>query len=264
MLASPSSSAAPPVSPAVSPSLASRQEHGAAAAPLSSFYLGSERSALRALDARDVSLAIWQRRLPPLVQGAVAGWAAQASPFEAALRVSDEDLAALQAPLAQVTDLDARSWLFEDVRSLVRELAERAGVASVKVSLGPVRTDQCRKFHVDHLRMRLVTTYAGPGTEWIANEHVERSVLAHPPSCPCDANQQILRAGGAVRHCEAGDVLLMKGARYGGAEQGAVHRSPPIEQLAITRLVLIVSAEASAASQSAARTSRPGGRAARR
>lgn len=239
MLASPSSSLSPTSSPTPAP--ASPKERSSAAG--SSFHLGTSRSALRALEAKEVNVAIWQRALPPLVRGAVAGWAAQATPFEAVLRIVDAELAMLQEPLARVADPDARTWLFEDVRSLARELAERAGVARVRVSLGPVRTDQCRKFHVDHLRMRLVTTYAGPGTEWIASEHVERAVLDHPPSCPCDANQQILRAGGEVRRCDAGDVLIMKGARYGGAEPGAVHRSPPIEQLAITRLVLIVSAE---------------------
>lgn len=80
------------------------------------------------------------------------------------------------------------------------------------------------------------------GSEWIAHEDVERSVLAHPPSCPCDANQQILRAGGQVRHASTGDVVVMKGARWGEGEAGVVHRSPPIEHAAITRAVLIISA----------------------
>lgn len=208
------------------------------------YHEGPARVALREIERPGVSLALWQRELPAMVRDAVTRWGPRAPSYERTLNAFLPELTCVSEALEGLGDPHAWSWLYEDVRSLARELAERAGTPVVRFSLGPVRTDQCRKFHVDHVRMRLVCTYAGPATEWIANPEVERSVLEHPPSCPCDANQQILRQGGAVRHARLGDVLVMKGARYGGAELGAVHRSPPIEHLSVTRVVLIVSAMA--------------------
>ena len=100
--------------------------------------------------------------------------------------------------------------------------------------------DQRRKFHVDHHRYGLGTTYAGPGTEWVPNEAVRREALNHPTDCPCDASTEIVRGAGAVHLARAGDVLLMNGAGHESV-LGAVHRSPTIEGACRTRAMLIAS-----------------------
>jgi len=86
----------------------------------------------------------------------------------------------------------------------------------------------------------LITTYAGPGTEWLPNEAVNRVAMGHPDDCPCDSSESIVRAGASARRANAGDVLLMRGASKGGA-LGLVHRSPPIEALGRRRVVLVLS-----------------------
>jgi hypothetical protein len=137
----------------------------------------------------------------------------------------------------------ARDWLEADVRRQIRRLCRLGGTSRPRVFLGPVLDDQCRKFHVDHVRLRLVTTYLGPGTEWVPETAVDRLALVDSPTCPHEANARIVRDLGAVRRAAAGDVVLLKGARHGSVDgRPAVHRSPPIEGLGTPRVVLIATA----------------------
>ncbi len=136
----------------------------------------------------------------------------------------------------------AREWLISDATSLVDRFTSLAGASLLRLSLGAVRDDQCRRFHVDYLRLRLVTTYAGPGTEWLPEEAVDREALERVGCSPAEANRHIVRDPSARRCAGAGDVLLMKGSRYPSLHGGgAVHRSPPIDGTGQTRIVLVVS-----------------------
>jgi hypothetical protein len=117
-----------------------------------------------------------------------------------------------------------------------------SGAGSVKISFGAVTGDQCRKFHADYQRLRLITTYLGPGTEWLPEHAVRRDALVEPPACPATANQLIVRDPSQVRRAHAGDVLLLRGHDgVTGTALSAVHRSPPIEALGKMRVVLVAS-----------------------
>jgi len=106
-----------------------------------------------------------------------------------------------------------------------------------------VSDDQCRKFHVDAVRLRLVTTYVGPGTEWVPGEAVDREALARLIPCPAEANAAIVPVASAIHRAEAGHVLVLKGSRHeNAAGGGAVHRSPPIEHRGALRVALVVTA----------------------
>lgn len=185
----------------------------------------------------DVSLVSWHRPLPGGLDAQLVAWAGG---FPARF---DEIVETSRPALAAATDglvASARAWMDADLAHLVARLARLADARRVRVSFGAIRTDQCRKFHVDHLRYRLVTTYVGPGTEWVPDAAVRREALHHPPDCPCDANKEIVRDESAVQHAEPGEVLVMRGARHHHLH-GAVHRSPPIEGTGRVRVVLIVS-----------------------
>jgi hypothetical protein len=156
--------------------------------------------------------------------------------FDESVSMPNYDLSAATRGLAE----PARTWLTMDIAILLARLAHLADARRLRVSFGAVRTDQCRKFHVDYVRYRLVTTYVGPGTEWVPDEAVRREALDHPPDCPCDANKEIVREASAIRHAVPGEVIVMKGARHPN-HRGAVHRSPPIEGTGRVRVVLIAS-----------------------
>ena len=104
-------------------------------------------------------------------------------------------------------------------------------------------SDDCRKFHVDNHRVRLVCTYAGPGTEVVPSAFVNREHLCATDGGPDRVNALIVPDPQRVVRCQAGDAIVMKGQRYhGGRREGAVHRSPPVSGTGLTRLVLVITA----------------------
>lgn len=200
--------------------------------------IGTSRRIFDSIDRAAVQLALWQRALPEGLGAALADWAERApAAFAGSCRPVRGDL---EQCLAGLEHEPWRGWLLDDIESLVREMARRARTSTCRVAFGAVRSDQCRKFHVDYLHLRLISTYVGPGTEWVVAGDVRRDVLSQPPFDPDEANRAIVRRETGVRRARAGDVLLMKG-RLGGGD-GLVHRSPPIEELGLVRVVLVVSA----------------------
>lgn len=187
----------------------------------------------------DLSVVIWERRLPPALQGALRRWVARAPQRYERVTASE---AWADSALEDFAASPARTFLGQDLQTLVRKFRMLTGVATVKISFGAVTGDQCRKFHADYQRLRLITTYLGPATEWLPEHAVRREALLEPPECPTTANQLIVRDASQVRRAHAGDVLLLRGHDgVTGAALGAVHRSPPIEASRRLRVVLVAS-----------------------
>ena len=77
--------------------------------------------------------------------------------------------------------------------------------------------------------MRLIITYAGPGTEWVPDDGVHRASLQAPWRSLPAINRRIVPDPSRVAVARPGDVLILKGESYpGNSGRGAVHRSPPI------------------------------------
>jgi len=185
----------------------------------------------------EANLVSWHRELPVGLDAQLVEWTRRfPAQFDEIVALPNYDLSAATRGLAE----PASTWLTVDVAVLIARLAHLADARRLRVSLGAVRTDRCRKFHVDYVRYRLVTTYVGPGTEWVPDSAVHREALDHPPDCPCDANKEIVKDASAIRHAVPGEVVVMKGALHPNS-LGAVHRSPPIEGTGRVRVVLIAS-----------------------
>jgi hypothetical protein len=187
----------------------------------------------------DVTLAVWRRNPPPELQPALHRWAAgSSSTYDEEFGASGFDLS---PALAGVDDAGLRAFLAHDMWQLVARLIQVTRAPRFRVVFGTVRGDQCRKFHTDMLKFRLITTYLGPGTEWLEESNVDRAALNDPPACPVAANAAIVRDSAAIQRARSGDVLIMKGAGAAGLRRAVVHRSPPIEGTGVVRLVLALS-----------------------
>jgi len=214
----------------------STSEHQSSAAARA-WRVTASPNMLDALLEPDINLICWRRTLPDGLDQLLSTWAQQSrATFEGTLPTGSYNL----APALEGLTEPVRGWLMMDMAVLLARFACLAQVTRFRLSFGAVRDDQCRKFHVDHHRFRLVTTYSGPGTEWVPNEAVRREAMHHPIDCPCDANREIVRDSASIRHAGTGDVLLMKGSGHHSVP-GAVHRSPPIPKSGRARVVLIAS-----------------------
>ncbi len=187
---------------------------------------------------RDSAMVIVTRALPHGLENWLAAWAPHAPHVDGWLD-ADADVSFVAAGLPPG---ELRDAFVVDLATLLRGFMRVAGVARCRLAAGPVRNDSCRKFHVDHIPLRLITTYAGPGTEWVPDHAVDFTALDHPESCDCASPPSLVRDPSAVRHATAGDVLLMKGELYSNDVRGQVHRSPPIQGTNITRYVVVLTA----------------------
>ncbi|MCX2977827.1 DUF1826 domain-containing protein [Candidatus Marimicrobium litorale] len=82
-------------------------------------------------------------------------------------------------------------------------------------------SDDCRRFHLDRVYLRLLCTYQGPGTEWLTDAQVDREALVR-----CRPNSEVMRFGEASRF-ETFWVGILRGDPK-NISSGQVHRSPPI------------------------------------
>jgi hypothetical protein len=160
----------------------------------------SPRVLIRALEPA-MGLALWHRTgraaLRRAAQAALAlapfCKVAEGTPDRAARELL-EDMPAAMRPLGA------------DIRLLGHLFATLSACSQVRFRLEHVADDACRQHHVDSVRLRLLCTYAGLGTDWIdpAGEH---------------------------RRMIAFDVGVFKGLKFPDAAPRILHRSPPVEHL---------------------------------
>lgn len=88
---------------------------------------------------------------------------------------------------------------------------------AIRLRMECIADDACRRFHQDRTGWRLLVTYRGPGTLWLAPQ--------------CETTGQV----------NAWDVLLLRGLRQ-GQTPGILHKSPPMPPGAPPRLLFVLDA----------------------
>lgn len=125
-----------------------------------------------------------------------------------------KDYLAGELPLAPNRDA-----LVDDINLVAQMFACLFDLSHVGLRMAVLNKAMCPKFHVDRVPCRLITTYAGPATEWLTHKDVER--------LPNGAVQPLAHA--KIHQLASGDVALIKGEAWQGNEgRGLVHRSPHI------------------------------------
>jgi hypothetical protein len=184
---------------------------------------GETPDVLGAIRDADCNLAIWQRQpfadFTPLVEG---------TPNDLRLVATTADLPALLGRELQQGGFGGAPALH---RALIKDAAQLAQLycavmelAAFELRLEVVRTDSCRKFHADYVTARLITTYAGEGTDWLDEDDAGRVAAGTEP----------LR----INRLAPFDVGLFKGKL--ATDRPAIHRSPPITQTAGGARLLLV------------------------
>jgi len=129
--------------------------------------------------------------------------------------------------------LEMRDALLTDIKMLAMSFMNTMAIDIIDIRLETIRHDACWKFHRDNVSARLLTTYRGPGTEWVTPSHQHDSL----------SQQKSYR--GPVQQFPRHAVGLFKGSRD-ASDKGIVHRSPPIVGTGQTRLVLCLNSPSEA------------------
>lgn len=187
---------------------------------------GNDISVLPRIFEHEVNIAIMRRRLPADVMVSVGAQCQTDRAWQFSwLGQPDHSLKA--DLLKRLPQPDAAEALIDDITSVAEATAYLFDTETVGIRLRLLNAAMCPRFHCDNLPVRLVTTYMGPGSEWLPEYAINRAGLGAPhPHRP-----EIVNDAGAIQSMSAGDIALIKGSGWEGNEEyGLVHRSPALKE----------------------------------
>lgn len=194
--------------------------------------LAAEAADLSALYDREVQIVIWRRS----IDEQVASFAANVLRGDDELRILEEvavaDLDRFDPLPSRLTARDpaGAAAFADDLRMLCRIFADLLGATRLGLRLLRLTTAMCPRFHTDYVGARLLTTYAGVGTEWLEEASVDRRFLGHRAKGIADERSGLLRRGASPQQVPEFAVALLKGEAWPGNQgRGAVHRSPSVQ-----------------------------------
>ncbi|VVQ29375.1 MULTISPECIES: DUF1826 domain-containing protein [Pseudomonas] len=168
----------------------------------------------------DTNLAVWQRQLPLHISDFAQLLLSLNEPLgqSLCLELPHEDAEPDLTGLASgFRDLEGYEGFIADLKWLVSAFACLLGAKRIGLRLRVLDKAMCPRFHVDHVPVRLITTYAGVGSQWLKEGAMDRQQLGQANAEPQAQIQQL----------KSGDVALLKGEKWHGNEGfGLIHRSP--------------------------------------
>lgn len=171
-----------------------------------------------------VNLAVWQRRLPVHIAEFAQLVLALNQPLAESITLempTEDSVPNLQGLAVGFSDLEGYAGFIAELSWLVSAYACLLGAQRIGLRLRVLDKAMCPRFHVDHVPVRLISTFAGAGSQWLAEEVMDRRQLGNPAAEPLDPT--------LIQQIGCGEVALLKGERWRGNEgQGLVHRSPAL------------------------------------
>ena len=181
------------------------------------------RALTRVLDD-GVNLAVWQRQLPAHIADFGSLLLSLNDPLAESLVLElpgDDTDPNLHGLASGFSDLEGYEGFIADVSWLVSAFACLLGAKRVGLRLRVLDKAMCPRFHVDHVPVRLITTYCGIGSQWLKEGAMDRGQLGKPEAEPQD--------GPLIEQIASGAVALLKGEKWHGNEGfGLIHRSPQL------------------------------------
>ncbi|MGF6225031.1 DUF1826 domain-containing protein [Pseudomonas frederiksbergensis] len=183
---------------------------------------GDTPKALTGILDDGVNLALWQRQLPAHITDFGRLLLSLNEPLaeSLSLEMPGEDAEPNLHGLASgFSDLEGYEGFIADVSWLVSAFTCLLGAQRIGLRLRVLDKAMCPRFHVDHVPVRLITTYAGIGSQWLKEGAMDRRQLGKPEAEPQDES--------LIQQISSGEVALLKGEKWHGNEGfGLIHRSP--------------------------------------
>ena len=176
---------------------------------------------------KTLEMVIWDRQLPKMMRNWLSTRTWTGLPSGRVLikpNESEDALSSMLSPLGGSLCKGAELFM-ADAAQLVNTFSELTNSDLVDVRVDAIRHDACWRFHRDCVPLRLITTYLGPGTEFVDPADSERAFLEQKTFA------------GKIHRVPPFAVCLFKGSRNADGA-GVVHRSPPVAGTGQQRLVL--------------------------
>lgn len=193
----------------------------AAPCPAAMLVAGAQVDLLDQIDRPGLQLAVWHRP--------AAGRQAESLQRQhpGAMRLSATVDCSTGRLLAWLPSLDATQRLGPALRAATHEvlcvfarIAAARGVERLPVRIEAIESRVCRRFHVDHVGLRLLCSVYGAGTEWIPEDAANRAELGA-------GGGEVVRDPAAIRQIPTAAIAILKGhCHRGDPGLGLIHRSP--------------------------------------
>ena len=191
---------------------------------------------LRRITEPGVNLCLWRRSVPPELEHYIDCFVLPRTiKRTTSIQVASVNLDEF---LQDIPATDGLAHFRTDIDELVQLYAELTGAVRLSLKLESFSTNLCERFHTDQVHLRLICSYAGPGTEWLDNADVNRAKLGPGSEGRPDEKSGLLLPGARVRQMPRFAIGLMKGDCWpGNRGYGLVHRSPRIIDRKLRRVL---------------------------
>ncbi len=187
---------------------------------------GTEASILTDIYEEASNLVIWQRSLTLELEQCIHRFIDAKPNFNCSMTLSPQQV---EPALAEAMVFKEAVLLRENIQELVDMFCCLFDLKRAGLRLSVLNKAMCPKFHVDRVPCRLITTFHGIATEWLAHEHVNRNKLGVNSMGVCDSASGIYQHKTQIQQISCGDVALLKGELWPDNEgAGLVHRSPTL------------------------------------
>lgn len=194
----------------------------------SSSLVDNTPSILTDIYQSESNIAIWQRTLPKLMTQDIEQMLRDDKPLALVQSLTPDNTA--DWIRTRLEDYACAQALSEDIALIVDMFCCLFDLQEVGLRLTRLDSPMCPKFHFDRVPCRLVTTYAGPATEWLENKGIDRTKLGAGSLGQPDHLSGLYSNERSIQKAQAGDVALLKGSGWEGNEDnGLIHRSPAVE-----------------------------------
>ncbi|WP_150303790.1 DUF1826 domain-containing protein [Pseudomonas saliphila] len=184
--------------------------------------LSAQADSLPSILEPTVNLAVWQRELPSPLQSFISTMLAAGTHVSQSVTLEPRENGPqhLSGLLPECAAMPGYDDFIDDLTLLFEMFVCLFEVRRAGIRLRSLDAAMCPRWHVDQVPVRLITTYSGPGSQWLGEGRMPRDAIGSPRSDDWSAVQP----SGTLK---AGDVALFKGERWHGNEgRGIVHRSP--------------------------------------
>lgn len=173
----------------------------------------------------NINLVVWQKKLPESFKRFALALIEQKPNLKAVMTVSPKDT--FQNLTEHLHDVKEKNEFCQQVALLVDMFCTLFDLPHAGLRLTVLNKPMCPRFHVDKVPCRLVTTFSGDATQWLANKAANRNKLGAGCQGLPDEESGLFQKNEDINHLSTGDIALLKGEGWlENNHGGLIHRSP--------------------------------------
>ncbi|MCY3605471.1 MAG: DUF1826 domain-containing protein [Gammaproteobacteria bacterium] len=189
--------------------------------------VGDQLDVLADIYREEVNISVWQRTLPEVLSNAAEHLLFERPHLQISRTVSPKN--AYEILIKSLGNKAEPVALAADIAELAEMFCFLFDLKCIGLRLTALGHAMCPRFHVDWVPCRLVTTYQGRATQWLAHDRVDRGKLGAGNQGKSDEQSGLFSHADDIQQIRQGDVALLKGEGWAGNEEaGLVHRSPQL------------------------------------